>query len=104
MVMIRYNLCSIYHGGAYSSLEKIFLKTKESYGKNFKEAPSYIQNLQITFKYFREGFEPLNRLANVYGTLEELLSNSSEGILDMKKDVFLTVKDLIGCNLAYLKL
>lgn len=76
MVMSRYNLSSIYHAAAYSSLEYIFMETASTYEK-VKDAPKFINNLQISFKYFNEGYQPLNRLSEVYNTLEELFTTQA---------------------------
>lgn len=82
MVMSRYNLSSIYHAAAYGSLEYIFTETAESFTK-IKEAPKFINNLQIAFKYFNEGYQPLRRLAEVYPTLEQLFRSAPP--LDARK-------------------
>lgn len=101
--MSRYNICSIYHAAAYSSLEYIFTETSNSLDPKFKDSPKFINNLQIAFKYFNEGYQPLKRLSEVYSTLEFLLTPTSQSITEVKKEVFFLVRDLIGCNLAYLK-
>ena len=75
MVMSRYNLSSIYHAAAYSSLEFLFMETANSFEK-VKEAPKFINNLQICFRYFNEGFQPLKRLAEAYSAIEQLLGEN----------------------------
>ena len=63
MVFSRYNICSIYHAASYSSLEYIFTETANSYNKSFKDSPKFVNHLQIAFKYFNEGYQPLKRLS-----------------------------------------
>lgn len=100
MVMSRYNLSSIYHAAAYSSLEFIFAETAPSFTK-IKDAPKFINNLQVAFKYFNEGFQPLKRLAEAYPALEQLIKNPP---LEARREIFFTIKDLVAINLCYLKL
>jgi hypothetical protein len=52
MVMSRYNICSIYHMGAYSNLEFIFKETMSSFEQGYKNTSKFITNLQVCFKYF----------------------------------------------------
>lgn len=78
MVMSRYTINSIYHAAAYSSLAYIFAETNGSYDKGYKNATKLITNLQIAFKYFNEGYQPLKRLSQAYTTLELLFSKNSK--------------------------
>ncbi len=78
MVMSRYTISSIYHAAAYSNLQFIFNETNSSYQKGYKNSPKLINNLQITFKYFNQAFQPLKRLSEVYQTLEQLISKNNK--------------------------
>lgn len=78
MVMSRLNICSIYHAAAYSSLEFIFQETINSFKKDYKNSTKFVNNLQIAFKYFNEGYQPLKRMVEVYDTFRELFKNGND--------------------------
>ena len=107
MVMSRYTISSIYHAAAYSSLEFIFRYTNNSYDKNYKESANFIKNIQIAFKYFNEGYQPLKRLLSGYQNLTQLLSKQfiqQNEILQVHPQIFKSITNLVACNLGYLKL
>lgn len=66
IVMSRYNVCSIYHGGSYANMAVIFNETDKSYSNAYKGTSELMKNLQVAFQYFKEGYSPLSRLASVY--------------------------------------
>ena len=103
--MSRLNLCSIYHAGAYKNFEKIFHSTASSFEQDYKNAKDFSNNLQVTFRYFYEGFQPLRRISSVFSSIEQLLSSEkARGLLEFKRDLFEGYRDLVECNLAFLKL
>jgi len=62
IVMTRYNLSSIYHAGAYANMRTIFEAVASSYKEGVKPAPQLIKDIQITYQYFNEAYQPLKRL------------------------------------------
>lgn len=108
MVMSRLTISSIYHAAAYSSLGYIFSETSNSFRKDYKNSPKLVTSLQITFKYFNQGYQPLKRLSEVYDTLEQLFSRNNQqaikNIPEVRKQIFYSIRFLIGCNLAYIKM
>ena len=43
-------------------MRTIFMDTASSYKEGAKASPELIKNIQITFQYFNEGYQPLKRL------------------------------------------
>jgi hypothetical protein len=105
MVMSRYNLSCIYHAGAYNSMRTIFTDTAASYREGAKPSPELIKNVQITYQYFNEGYQPLKRLLPYFDALESLASPALRGKYpELNRTLFQVYTQLLTCNLAFLKI
>lgn len=67
--MSRYNLSSIYHAGSYNNMRTIYIETANSYKEGAKPSPDLIKNIQVTYQYFNEAFQPIKRLLPYFDTI-----------------------------------
>jgi hypothetical protein len=73
--MSRLNISSIYQAGALNSMRVVFLETANSYRPGFKATSELVKNIQITYQYFNEGYQPIKRLLPYFDAIEGLASN-----------------------------
>lgn len=105
IVMSRYNLCSIYHGGSYANMAFIFSEMTNSYLNDYKKTSELMKNVQVAFQYFNEGYQPLKRLLPVFDAVEALVSQPmKEQYPEVNKGMFEVFASIIQCNVAYLKI
>jgi len=104
IVMTRYNICSLYHAGAYNNMRTIFTETANSYREGAKSSADLIKNIQITYQYFNEGYQPLKRLLPYFDSVETLASQATRNkYLELNRAMFEVYTYMVTCNLAYLK-
>lgn len=105
IVMSRLNLSSIYQAGALNSMRVVFMETANSYRPGFKATADLVKNIQITYQYFSEGYQPVQRLLPYFDSIESLASTDAKGrYLELNKQMFEVYRNLLSINLAYLKI
>lgn len=105
IVMTRLNLSSIYQAGALNSMRVLFLETANSYRPGFKATAELVKNVQITYQYFSEGFQPVQRLLPYFDAVESLLSPDTRArFLELNRQMFEVYANLLSINLAFLKI
>lgn len=62
IVLSRLNISSIYQAGSLNSMRTIFMETANSYKPGYKATSDLVKNIQITYQYFNEGYQPIKRL------------------------------------------
>lgn len=77
IVMTRLNISSIYQAGALNSMRVVFMEIANSYRPGFKATADLVKNIQITYQYFNEGYQPVQRLLPYFDSIESLASNES---------------------------
>lgn len=105
IVMTRLNVSSIYQAGALNSMRVVFLETANSYRPGFKATAELLKNIQITYQYFSEGYQPVQRLLPYFDAIESLASNETKGkYLELNRQMFEVYANLLSINLAFLKI
>lgn len=83
----------------------IFTDTAPSYRENAHPSAELVKNIQITFQYFNEGYQPLKRLLPFFDAVESLSSSQVRSkYLELNKTVFEVYTEMVTCNLAFLKI
>jgi hypothetical protein len=105
IVLSRLNISSIYQAGSLNSMRVIFMETANSYRAGFKATSELVKNIQITYQYFSEGYQPIKRLLPFFDAVESLVSPDSRGkYLEFSKQMFEVYSNLLTLNLAFLKI
>jgi hypothetical protein len=86
-------------------MRTIFTDVASSYKEGTKTPPQLIKDIQVTFQYFNEGYQPLKRLLPFFDSIESLASQPTRTKYpELNRIIFEVYASLVTINLAHLKI